>query len=516
MRKWMLSGQCLVVAGSVLALSVVQGCWPPGDDDDDDTTAPVDVTPTPDDWDTETPLPPKVTVSGTVTAVDRTSGEELTPEEYSSRAGAIVVYALVDPADLVHPLSKATLAGPGYYEMEVPEDVGQVYVVAIADWDFNTVITNSDVYREADLSPVSVGLEPVGDVDVTMDLGVHAGGGPSPGSGPFAGTVVYDAEDAEDTNIAVVAFLGDYSSHTFGMSTQTGPGDYSVDVGLYGETTALVGYADADRNGLYEPSDPAGLAEENPYVLSAEGRAGVNILIEGVGPGGLPSPIPYITVAGTVSADDAYQNSTIEVSIGTADGSIRYGATTLDGPGEFSLRVPGMLSNVVVSAWTDSNGDGFYSEANDASATYGPFDAGTSNIGGVSLVLITPEEPTTGISGSILYSGSYSDADQLVLAIFDSPDTENGPVWVSTRDIGAGFPVEYEAVGLESILEAQSATSMTIYLGVILDVGSNYSEGPGASDLIGFYSTDGVSATGVTLEDHVVLTGIQMVIQAAE
>lgn len=496
MRNW---AWTVIPFVSVFTLGSLIGCIPPpSGDDDDQSPTPVPGTPTPTPEPSPTPAAPLVTLSGTIRAVDAITGEPLTNEQFAQRADVVVVYAVKDPSDLVHILSKATLAAPGHYSMEVPQDSGKVYVIAVADWDFNKVITSVDVSREAVNSPYDVGEEAIDGVDVTLDLYAHGGGGGSdPGSSAFTGTVTYDAK--VDTNIAVVAFPGDYAGNVWGKTIRVNSGDFSIGIMRYSSTTALIGYADADGNGVYEPSDPAGLADHNPYPLDGSAISGIQIDIKGIGPAGLPQPIPYVTVSGTVEVDADYAGTPIQLTVANTSGVV-YGQATLTGPGNFDIRGPGNVKNVVVTAITDSDGDGVLDVNSDASASSSPFDLGASNVGGITLSLATPP---TGISGTVLYSGSVTDADLLDVALFTDPTMAEGPITVLGQD--AVFPTSFEFTDVEP---------GTYYVVVALDVGGDLEVGqpPGPGDLLGGYTLDGSTLAPIVVQNHHMVTNIDVTV----
>lgn len=494
------------VLGTALLLSV-QGMMAQslvGCSGTDETPTPTEVPETPTPTATPDPFTPPPTVnfvgiSGEIVAVDRETGAPLDSATYSARSGRIVVYGLLDPADLAHPISKSTLEGPGFYNMDVPEDSGTVYVVAVADVDSDEIITSVDLMREAAASPVTVGTDFVEHVDITLDLVPRGGGGGPVDYGPFSGNVFYDGVDADKTNIAVVGFRGDYASRAWGKSEQKGPGAYSVSVPIYGETTALVAYADLDGNGLYEPCDPAGLAENNPYPLSQGGAAGIDILIEGVGPIGLPRPIPYVSISGTVVANAEYSGTPILVTVRASGTAAVVGSLSLSAPGNFTLRLPGMLGDVEVTAITDSDGDGVLNLELDASGTSSA-TVGSSSVGGVTVTLVQPLLDT-GISGRISYSGSPAPTDRVVVALFGEDGTVSDPIL--TQVYPASFPTAVDY----TILELAPGT-YTVLAMLDVDGDWNFGQQPSAYDIVGAYTLNGTSLLPIVVTDKHVTSGI--------
>ncbi len=539
---------CLL--GPWLAGMALGGCpfFPP----DDDMTSPPAVTPTPASPTphvTPTAVPEFVTISGQVIAVDKATGEPLDRETYACVAGRIAVYAVQDPTDIVHPVGKMTLFEPGGYSIELPANLGLVYIIAVVDVDKDTLITSADMAREAVQSPVTVGTESIADVDITLDLGSSCAwefDGPCCNGYDyvvFSGDVTYVSEIP--TNIAVAAFRGDYQGGTLGLTFRTDSGPYSVNVRKTEASTSLVGYADADSNGLYEPCDPTGLAEGNPYPLDEGDTSGVDILIEGIGKPDLPVPLPYITVAGSVVVHDGYDGTPIVVTLASASSGILYGTTTIEGPGDFGLRVPAGLSGALLTAITDSNGDGTLDAATDASGYYGPFDLGTSSVGGIVVVLVDPvgatptpplesgatpvleptpvpeptpvaeptpvpdpahtptpapnpeELPEAGISGTITYDGTAADGDILVVSVFTDTTMSSAPV--DTAYLAPTFPQNYLFIGFNEVLETIGTSSFDFYVTAVLDVGGDLSDEVGPEDVFGVYTIDGTSFTPVTV-----------------
>lgn len=494
--------------GTTLALGLqaflaqnLSGCTT-GDDETPTPTA-VPETPTP----TATPdpfTPPPVVnfvgISGTVTAVDRTTGDVLDASTYAARSGKIVVYALLDPADLAHPVAKATLEGPGYYNMDVPENSGTLYIVAVADVDWDEVITSADLMREAALSPVTVAATGYENVDITLDVVEHGGGGGGPiDYSPFSGNVFYDDVDADRTNIAVVGFRGDYASRVWGKSVQVGPGPYNLSVAIYGESTAIVAYADLDGNGLYEPCDPAGLAEGNAYALNQQGATGVDILIAGVGPVGLPQPIPYVSISGTVVAADNYSGTPILVTVRATGTAAVVGSVSLPAPGNFTLRLPGKIGSVDVTAITDSDADGALNPLLDANGVASA-TVGSSSVGGVSITMTQPLTDT-GISGRISYSGTPGPNDRIVVALFGEEGTVADPLLTQIYTASFPTPLDY------SILELAPGTYTVL---AMLDVNGDWTFGqePTVDDVVGAYTLNGTSLLPISVVDKQVTSGI--------
>lgn len=472
-----------------------------GDDDDTPTPTPVssptpEPTATPADP-TSTPLPPRTSISGTVTAVDRDSGVALDSATFSARSGKIVVYAVSDPADIRYPLGKATLNAPGFYSLEVPADSGPLFVVAVADIDADEIITGYDLQRESLDSPVSVGADPIEGVDVVLDLAARpTGGGGCGGAGLFAGNVLYDNPAGAGVSIAVVGFRGDYSGKILGKQERDGSGEFGVSVNVCTDTTALVAYADVDGNGLYEPCDPAGLAEDNPYPLSELGGSNINILIEGVGPSGLPRPISYVSLSGSVAAHDTYAGTPIYLTAMVEGTSTVLGSAELSAPGNFTFRTPGGLGSVLVRAITDSNGDGVLDPTFDANGS-ATVSVGGSSLGGIGIQLVQPVYDT-GLAGTISYSGTATPADQVVIALFDDPDMTGGPLRLQV--FNPLFPLVYSFMELDP---------GTYYVLGMLDVnGDSNGEGPGPQDVVGAYTQNGSTLAPIEVQDNVVTLDI--------
>ncbi len=565
-------------AGMGLGLLIVLAGCPPGwpSDDDDasvepsETPAATPTPPTPTNVPaTPAPTPGALTISGDVIAVDWETGEPIDTSEYSQYAGRIVVYAVADPADLSQPVGKMTLVAPGAYVIDVEPGMGQLYVMAVVDSNRDSFITARDMVREAVDSPVTVENESLEDIDIYIEIwtgveGGPGGGGGGPGGGgpggggpggacaPFDGMVTYESE--QPTNLAVAAFTSDYLD-ILGVAFRQESGPYDLCATIYGASTNLIGYADADGNGMYEPCDPTGLAPDNPYALTEEGASGVDILIEGVGKPDLPMPLPYITISGSVVAHDAYAGTPIVVSASGSHSGVLYATTTIDGPGDFSVRVPAYISGLLLSAITDSNGDGNLDPAVDASGQLPPFDAGGSNMGGYVIILSdpaaatptpvpetqapTPEPPAaqsptpapestpvptpipvpestptpqpevppeSGISGTVFYTGTVADDDILVISVFQSTNMSDDPV--RNAYLAPDFPQAYSITGFNDILDDMGVDSHEFYVTAVLDVGGDLSEEIGPEDVFGVYSADGVNFTPILVSKGTMSAGI--------
>jgi len=503
-----------------ISLLMVAGCWPPGDDDDDTVTpTPSEGTPTPEP-ETPTPIPGPVTISGTVIPVDRDTGEAIDPSVAAQWIGSTVVYIVRDPEDLVHVVNKSTMDEPGFYSVEVDPNSGVYYVIAVVDVDENRVITSHDLLREAVKSPVTAYADDHENVDIYIDLPFltwMAGGGDGGGGGDdgydttdFSGVVLYDADNEANTEIAVIGFASDYSDDIFGITTRQGSGEYALTLTNYASYTAIIGYADADRNGLFEPNDDAGFAIDNPYALDGVGVDNADILIEGLISDGLPAPIPYVGVSGTVAVEEGYGGTPIFLSLDNSATGITYDELVLTEPGNFNLRVPGNLSDLVLSAVTDSNGNGVLEPGVDASDTYGPFALGTSNLGGITLTLTYEETGETGFAGTVYYNGGItaSSSDRLVIAAFISRAEDAEPVLLQYQD--PIFPAEYEVTGLEDLLDTYGQDELSLYIGAVLDVGSNMGGAPADGDIAGVYTLDGINENTIVVRRNQITLGIDI------
>jgi len=526
---WMTSG----IIASLVLVAGCPGCPWDDDDDDDDTDAstptPEPATPTPVVI-VPTPEPGPVDLSGDVITVDRDTGEIVDSEVAAELIGAIAVYILRDPDDLTEVVAKSTMDVPGHYSVTLEPNSGDYYILAVVDVDDNRIITSRDLSREAVRSPVTIHTQDVEDVDIIIDLpfsqwiadggccsggsggagdgGSSGGGGDGSGGGAddgsigttiFTGTVVYDDDDEANTEIAVIAYAPEETDDVYAVKFGWGSGDYELWVPHNGDDVTVLAYADADKNGLFEPNDHAGFAEDNPYLLDGLGYEGVDILIAGVLANGLPQPIPYVSVAGTVAVQQGYNDTPIVVTL-SSDVGVLYDEVVLPAPGDFSMRVPGNLTGLSVQAITDSNGNGQLEVGIDGSDHYGPFDLGTSSLGGILLTLNYEEIEPTGFSGVVYYSDSstITSADRIVVVAFTSTAEEAEPVLV--QSVGTTLPIGYEILDLETLLDDRGVDELTLYIGAVLDVGSNLgATGPQADDIVGAYTVEGDTPSGVTL-----------------
>ena len=476
--------------------------------DDDDASDDDDVVPDDDDAtddDDVTPPEPFV-VSGEVVALDRDTGVVLTLAEYNARSGGIIVYAVPDADDISVIHDKDTLIdGPG--DFEIPLDVvGPFHMVAIADSDKNFFITDADILREYAFNPLAGAGQDIEDVVVYIDIPMPQGDDDDddddtgPGDDDDDGGPGDDDDDDDDdtgpgddddawvcvnTVLAGEVTIFDLPEEMVGVSTNTvdlasgplewmtrdGSGPWDFLLPCEGDR-ALLAYLDADANMFFEPSDPIGVAEGNPFVLGIGDVYNIQIDIPAQEEVEIPAPISYVPILGTV----AYGGFTtgdilVHASYVTTDGYL-FSMATLAAPGGFSIIAPGDTDNVLVWAVLDADGDGAYDLSSDPFDYHGPVNTGTGLSG---IFLDLGEVPLGSISGTVTYPASVSAGDELHVGLFDTAtyDPASGPPLQSVVVPAGGFPFAYDFTDLEPD---------TYWVGAYLDLGGDDPTDAGPED----------------------------------
>ena len=453
-----------------------------GDDDPDDpdnTGGPVDV-------------------GGTITAVDRDSGVELTEEEFLGRAGKIVVYILEDPDDISVLLGKATLDSPGDWLIEDLDYTGPAHIVARVD-DGSLIVSSNDVSRIYPFNPIALAGRDILDLDVVVDIpsdwapipGGGGGGGGSDadgdgipnwleGSGDSDGDGIPDYLDTDsdgdgipdseeppeeiyttlsgtvmtgtlqDQAIVVTTNSADLGAGPWNYVFMEGFGDFSLAIGNYRQETSLLAYHDTDANGLFEPSDQIGQPDENPFTLGQGNYVNVQIEVPASDPIDAPQPPAYAPITGTV-VYDAFQgvgDILVFASSTTVSGTI-YSAVTLGSPGAFGLVTPPELTSLLVWAVHDVDGDGNYDVSADAFGSFGPVVVPTGGISDVTLTL-SEADGLGSIAGTITHNQVGTPDDILYIAVFDTAPEEGGKGLQSLDISPPVFPVQYSFASLPS------------------------------------------------------------------
>jgi len=444
----------------MLALGVLlpaSECVPVGDDDDasddDDLTDDDDVA---DDDDSVEPV--LTTISGEVIAVDRDTGLELDDESYADRAGGLIVYALPDGADLSEIFGKATMDGPGDFEILLEGVEGPFDLVVVADEDSNRFIENSDVSRAYAFNPLVAGGD-LEDVTLVIDLAPRGGGSGCGDRDTISGTVVLDG--VPDGSIGISTNNASLTWGPFTSTTLPAAGPYAITECSSRDSIALLGYLDEDANGYFEPSDPIGGAAANPITLGLGDVSGITITIpdDTIDP---PAPPAYVALTGTV-AYPAFSTGDILVfaSHVTTDGYL-FSTVTLAAPGAFALLAPANTSSVLVWAVLDEDGDG------EADASVDPSDSALVNSGtGVSGIDLELGPAALGtLSGAIDYAGGAGPGDVLHIAVFSTEvyDPSDGPPVAFLEITGPTLPEAYTISGVPS---------GTYWVGSYLDIGGD-------------------------------------------
>ena len=442
-------------------------CIPVGDDDDasDDDDATANDDDTTDDDDSVEPV--LTTVSGEVIAIDRDTGLVLAASVYAARAGGMIVYALADGSDLSEIYGKATMDGPGDFEIVLEDVTGPYDLVVVADEDDNHFIENSDVARAYAFNPVSGDIE---DATLVIDLAPRPGGGGGCGDrDAISGTVVLDG--IPDGAIGISTNNATLTAGPWTKTTLGGAGPYAIDECVSRGSTAVLGYLDADANGYFEPSDPLGGAAANPIQLGLGDVSGITITIpdDTVSP---PAPPAYVPLTGTVTYD-AFTTGDILVHAShvTTDGYL-FSTVTLAAPGAFALLAPANTAQVLVWAVLDEDGDGEADASVDPSDAAGPLN---SEVGVPGIDLELGPAATGSISGTIDYAGTVGAGDVLHIAVLatDNYAPSSGSPVAFLTVTGPTFPESFSFAGLPSA---------TYWVGAYLDLGGDDEFGPGAED----------------------------------
>ena len=504
----------------------------PGDDDDatgddDDATG---------DDDDITPC--LVTLTGAVIALDRESGAVLTADQYEARAGGLILYLLPDPDDLSIVHDKVTMTGPGAWTLPLAGCHGSASVVAVVDQDGDFIIGSNDVAREHAFNPVLLpanGL--LEDVDVYVDLprietGDDDDSGPwgpdddddsgpwgpgdddddlsgpdddddnsGPGdddddaSGPGDDDDASGPDDDDDLDQCPSAFSGDVivTDYPLGPVVVTAnepnmlegpwaaaylgaPGEWTLDVPCLDGWTSFMGILDADENLFFEPSDPVGTSDNNPWTLGLPPSTGVHIEIPSVDGVLPPAPQPYNGISGVVIFDDFLTGDILVHATAVHPSGQLYSMATLAAPGPFSLIAPPGSTDVLAWAVLDEDGDGSFDVFADPYDSFGPFELG-DGVTGIELILAyEPPEPGT-ISGQVFWpANDATGADCLRTALFDQEPVASSaePTILASLVNGPNFPSNF-------LFEDVPAGAW--WVSSFLDVGcDNDQGGPGEED----------------------------------
>ena len=434
-----------------------------------------------------------INVGGTITAVDRDSGVELTEEEFIERAGKIVVYILEDPDDISVLLGKATLDAPGAWSIDELDYTGPAHIVARVD-DGSHVVSNSDVLRIYPFNPVPLAGQDIVDLDIVVDIPTEwanrvggnwdedgdgipdwlEGSGDSDGDGipnyldlDSDGDGIPDSEEPPEeiyTTLSGTVMTGTLQDQAIVVTTNSadlgaGPwnyvfipgfGPFSIPVGNYRQETSLLAYHDTDGNGLFEPSDQIGQPDENPFTVGQGNYVNVLIEVPASNPIEAPQPPAYAPITGTV-VYDAFQgvgDILVFASSTTVTGTI-YSALTLGSPGAFGLVTPPELTSLLIWAVHDVDGDGNYDVSADPFGSFGPVVVPTGGLSDVTLTL-NEADGLGSIAGTITYNAIGTPDDILYIAVFDTAPEEGGK-GLQALDISPPvFPVQYSFTNLPS------------------------------------------------------------------
>jgi len=400
-----------------LASLLGMGCPTVDDDDvvvDDDDDSSVDDDDSAGDDDDSAPM--VLTVSGTVTAVDRDTGEVLTDEEFVARGNWMIVYLTDDPSDLSDPLDKFEfVTATGAWTSTLIGDGTDMYAVVVVDTHRNNIVEQHDLLREHGGNPRLLLDADLLDVDITVDLVPRGTGGGGCCDGPCTTISGQNVLLTGATGqIAVTAWAPDLAVGPHEASYESGPGAFDICIPDSRSYTSLIGIHDSDANGYFEPSDDLGEAQINPIALGIGDVIGAVIEIPSANPISLPSPPPYVVLQGD-AVFPAYTTGTVLVFT-QVDNTV-YSLTSLPAPGAFTLRAPPNAQDLTVTAVLDENGDGVWDAI---TAPQGSTTVSTLTYD-VQGLLINMEDPLdNSVSGVVGYAGLVSVGDTLQIALLGS------------------------------------------------------------------------------------------------
>ncbi len=520
-----------------------------GDDDDaaddDDSVA--------DDDDDDDSVPCGVVLSGDVIALDRESGAVLTDGEYAARAGGLILYILPDPDDLSVIFTKDTMTGPGAWSAGIEDCSGSASVVAVVDEDRDFVIGPADIAREHAFNPVLLPANgKLTGINVYVDLprveddssGDDDDDASGPGdddddqsgddddqSGPgdddddddqssddddtsnpaddddstpwncpslFTGDV--EVTDLPNAPVVVTANSADLLDGPWAVTYLDQPGEWALDVPCGADLTSFVGILDADENLFFEPSDPVGSSENNPWTMGLPSTTGVHIEIPGSEDVSAPAPEPYGGITGQVVFDDFLTGDILVFATAVHPGGQVYSSATLAAPGPFSLIAPPEATDVLVWAVLDDDADGSFDVFADPYDSVGPGDM-ADGLTGLTLDLSGgPPEPGT-ITGHVLFpDGASTGADCQRVGLFDvEPIALNAvPFTAVAPGSGPSWPYLYTFVNIPP---------GQYWVGAYLDIDCDSAQGPDEDDI------DGRTAWPVQLTDGGALSGVDVLLE---
>jgi hypothetical protein len=433
-------------------------------------------------------------ISGEVIAIDRDTNVVLTPSQYDSRAGGMLLYVLPSAQDISEVFAKVVLSEPGPYEVTLQGYVGPFEVMIVVDENKNQFIDAGDTAREHAFNPLVAAGNPIEDVNVYVDLPFTGLGGP-PGGGGLNG-LNGDPGDPDDdqsvglgcehtvitgnvningypeANVAVTTNSPDFGIGPREVYVQAGSGPFEAAECNSAEYTALLGYLDSDNNGYFEPSDPIGTADGNPFVLGAGDISNVDIDIPAPAQVLVPQPPLYVPITGTV-AYSGFSTGDILVYAThlSSDGNI-YSGATLAAPGPFSIIAPAGTGNILVWAVLDEDGDGTFDLWTDPFDSVGPLDSG-NGVTQIGLDLGAAVQ-TCQLSGYVQYTGSVAPDDVLHIYLQDEiGETVASPPFLQLEEEEPTFPYSYTFEGVPT---------GTYWIAAQLDVGGDNPNPPAQED----------------------------------
>ena len=470
------------------------GFWTPGDEDGEGDNYPDgNDDPGPDDSLNNGTM---TVISGEVIAIDRDTNVVLSPQQYDSRAGGMLLYVLPDSQDLTDVFAKVVMTEPGPFEITLEGYVGPFDVMVVVDDNKNLFIDAGDTAREHAFNPLNAAGNPIEDVNVYVDLPFTGLGGP-PGGGNGNGDPG-DPDDDESVaggcvateltgdvningypegNVAVTTNSPDLTVGPREIYVQAGSGPFTAAECNSAEYSALLAYLDADNNGYFEPSDPIGQATGNPYVQGIGDVHGIQIDIPSSVEISVPSPPLYVPITGTVAYDGFTTGDIVVQATHVSVEGQMFSAATLAAPGPFSIIAPASTGEVIIWAVADEDGDGLFDVGSDPFDAIGPMNTG-NGITQIGLDLEGDGPGNGSVGGLVTFSGEVSVNDVLHVLLLDEIGAPGDPVSQITVTAPL-FPVEYTF---------EEIPTGTYWTAAQLDVGGDNPTFPaGEEDPVGNY-----------------------------
>ncbi len=308
---------------------------------------------------------------------------------------------------------KLTLAAPGELGFEAPVDYGELRVQAFQDLTGDGP-SDDDPFGWVVLA---VGGRPLSGQTLTLEVGGKLAlaealghGGGAAGAGPFddhegpmvtlSGMLSGIDQGEVDLDLRQLDADAPGGNVYLGKIPLTEPGPFSFDVPVGLGTLSIQAFQDQTGDGPSD-DDPFGFVQVEVGKRPVTGVAlkvevgGKQKLAESLGHGGgddAAGPFadhegPWVTLSGTITSDVA---GALDLDLRRSDadapgGNVHEGKVPLEGPGDFSLRVPANLGTLSIQAFQDQTDDG---PSDDDPFGFVDVAIGARDVSGVALPLV--------------------------------------------------------------------------------------------------------------------------------